>query len=134
MTSSRFTSETAREMAQRSAEARRRKAQERAEREARIGEVIQLRDGREVPRGSLSELALAVVHEMARKLIDGEVPIRTAGDAAKAAEVFHKVLRLEKGLATSIETMSAAEKMQTIRELAEAARARRADAFGGTRV
>ena len=72
-----------------------------------------------VARGEIGALAYEVVAKIAVEILEGTIPIRTAGQAKDVASIFHQIARLEAGKSTAnIETLTREERVARVSELA----------------
>lgn len=78
--------------------------------------------GAAVDRKDIGGIAYEVVAKIAVLILEGTIPIRTAGQAKDVASVFHQIARLEAGKSTAnVETLTRADREAKVAELAEAA-------------
>lgn len=94
-----------------------------------------LNPGAAVPRDEIGGMALEVVAMIGVKILEGTIPIRTAGQARDVAVAFHTIARLELGKSTSnVADMSRSDREALVAELAQAASERAADRERGLRL
>lgn len=94
-----------------------------------------LNPGAAVAKDEIGGLALEVVAMIGVKILEGSIPIRTAGQARDVAVAFHQIARLEQGKSTSnVADMPRADREALVAELAAAASERAADRERGLRL
>lgn len=121
-----FTKENAREMALRSAAAKRERKEELKRDKELRKEMLESRIKNAPSREEMKGAAAAVIFMLTEKLLLEEIPINNARELSNVADTFFNILRLESGQSTSnVEHLTGEEKIAMIREYQQAAQARR---------